>query len=76
MLLVARDAAKLAEVVATIRSRGGQAQAYACDLTDAAASATLAASVLASHGRVDVLVNNAGRSIRRGVRETYTRFPD
>ncbi|MCX7058737.1 MAG: SDR family NAD(P)-dependent oxidoreductase [Proteobacteria bacterium] len=76
VLLVARDAAKLAEVVATIRSRGGQAQAYACDLTDAAASATLAASVLASHGRVDVLVNNAGRSIRRGVRETYTRFHD
>lgn len=76
VLLVARDAARLEEVAATVRARGGQAHAYPCDLTDAAASAALVATVLAAHGRVDVLVNNAGRSIRRGVRETYGRFHD
>ena len=76
VLLVARDAAKLAEVAATIRERGGSAHAYPCDITDAVASAALAARVLAGHGRVDVLINNAGRSIRRGVRETYERFHD
>jgi short-subunit dehydrogenase len=32
--------------------------------------------VLAEHGRVDVLVNNAGRSIRRSVGRSYDRFHD
>src|SRR5690606_3362806 len=36
----------------------------------------LAAEVLEQHGHVDVLVNNAGRSIRRGVEDTVDRFHD
>ena len=32
--------------------------------------------VLDEHGRVDLLVNNAGRSIRRGVSHSYDRYHD
>ncbi len=76
VLLVARDPARLGEVEATIRARGGVAHAYPCDLTDQARLAALIEAVHAAHGRVDVLVNNAGRSIRRGIREAYGRLHD
>ena len=36
----------------------------------------MANEVLEQHGRVDVLVNNAGRSIRRSVELSYDRFHD
>ncbi len=36
----------------------------------------MADEVLAAHGRVDVLVNNAGRSIRRSVAQSYDRMHD
>ncbi len=32
--------------------------------------------MLADHGHVDVLVNNAGKSIRRSIRLSYDRFHD
>src|SRR4249919_1100681 len=38
--------------------------------------ARMAEEVLAYHGQVDVVVNNAGRSIRRGVGLSYDRFHD
>lgn len=76
VLLVARDAAKLEAVRADLAARGGDVHAYSCDLTDAAATAALAQRVLAEHGGVDVLVNNAGRSIRRGIAHSYDRFHD
>ena len=76
VLLVSRDAARLEEVRELIAARGGAARCYPCDLTDAAATASLVERVLAEHGRVDVLINNAGRSIRRGIREAFDRFHD
>jgi NAD(P)-dependent dehydrogenase (short-subunit alcohol dehydrogenase family) len=76
VLLVARDPAKLEAVRELIASRGGSVRVYPCDLTDAPSVATLAERVLAEHGRVDILINNAGRSIRRGIREAYDRFHD
>ena len=36
----------------------------------------LVKTVLDNHGHVDVLINNAGRSIRRSVRYSYDRFHD
>jgi short-subunit dehydrogenase len=36
----------------------------------------MASEVLERHGRVDVLVNNAGKSIRRSVSHSYDRFHD
>ncbi len=52
-----KDAAKLAEVRGTLP---GVVSTQALDLTDEAAVRAAAAATEAEHGRVDVLVNNAG----------------
>jgi 3-oxoacyl-[acyl-carrier protein] reductase len=57
---IARDSAKLAETVATIQSAGGQAEAFACDVTNGAAVQELIESIAEKWGRIDILVNNAG----------------
>lgn len=75
-LLVARRAGELDRVVAEVARRGGAAYAYPCDLTDGAAVDRLVGAVLADHGRVDMLVNNAGRSIRRSIALSYQRMHD
>jgi NAD(P)-dependent dehydrogenase (short-subunit alcohol dehydrogenase family) len=46
------------------------------NLADSAAVEELARTVLAEHGRVDVLVSNAGKSIRRSIADSYQRFHD
>ncbi|WP_205474482.1 SDR family NAD(P)-dependent oxidoreductase [Nocardioides sp. SYSU D00038] len=76
VLLVARRADELARVRAEIEADGGRATAYACDLTDGDAVDALVAQVLAEHGVVDHLVNNAGRSIRRSLALSTDRFHD
>ena len=76
VLLVARRADELEEVRAEITAAGGQAAAYPCDLTDGDAVDALVKAVLADHGAVDMLVNNAGRSIRRSVQLSTERFHD
>jgi NAD(P)-dependent dehydrogenase (short-subunit alcohol dehydrogenase family) len=55
--LIARDAAKGADVQ---RELGGQTRFVACDLASAASIDRAAEQILASHPRIDVLVNNAG----------------
>ena len=76
VLLVARRAEELARVQAAIEAAGGTAASYPCDLTDGDAVDALVAQVLAEHGAVDYLVNNAGRSIRRSLELSYDRFHD
>lgn len=76
VLLVARRAAELERVRADIAASGGTAYAYVCDLTDGPAVDALVAEVLAEHGAVDMLVNNAGRSIRRSLEFSYDRMHD
>ncbi|MBI2244850.1 MAG: SDR family NAD(P)-dependent oxidoreductase [Nocardioides sp.] len=76
VLLVARRAAELERVRQEIEEAGGRASAYPCDLTDGDAVDALVAQVLAEHGVVDYLVNNAGRSIRRSLDLTQDRFHD
>ncbi len=76
VLVVARRADELARVVSDVEGRGGVAFAHACDLTDGPAVDRLVATVLAEHGGVDYLVNNAGRSIRRSVALSYDRVHD
>jgi NAD(P)-dependent dehydrogenase (short-subunit alcohol dehydrogenase family) len=49
---------------------------YPCDLTDMDAIATMADQVLADLGGVDILINNAGRSIRRSLELSYDRIHD
>jgi citronellol/citronellal dehydrogenase len=50
----------LAATVETIRGAGGEAEAEPMDIRDADAVGRLFDGVLERHGRVDVLVNNAG----------------
>jgi 3-oxoacyl-[acyl-carrier protein] reductase len=60
VVCVARNADKLAEVVAEIEAASGRAEARTCDLSDHTAAAKLIEEVADAHGRLDVLVNNAG----------------
>ncbi|OXM63888.1 SDR family oxidoreductase [Amycolatopsis vastitatis] len=76
VILVARRAGELDEVRREIIAAGGTAAAYPCDLTDGDAVDALVKDVLGEHGAVDVLVNNAGRSIRRSVSLSTERFHD
>jgi NAD(P)-dependent dehydrogenase (short-subunit alcohol dehydrogenase family) len=75
-LLVARSVEKLEEAKREIETAGGVAHIHRCDMSDMDDVARMAEEVLAYHGRVDVLVNNAGRSIRRSVGLSYERFHD
>jgi len=76
VLLVARSADKLQEMQQGIEARGGAAFAYSADLSDAEDTERLITLILAEHGHVDVLVNNAGISIRRSVAKSYDRVRD
>ncbi|HEU4512796.1 MAG TPA: SDR family NAD(P)-dependent oxidoreductase [Nocardioidaceae bacterium] len=76
VVLVARRADELARVVAEIEEAGGTAHAYPCDLTDCDAVDRVVTAVLREHGGVDMLVNNAGRSIRRSLTLSYDRAHD
>jgi NAD(P)-dependent dehydrogenase (short-subunit alcohol dehydrogenase family) len=76
VVLVARSADKLEQTRRVIERVGGQAFVYPCDLNELGAIDGVAARVLADFGHVDVLINNAGRSIRRAVVESYDRFHD
>ena len=76
VILVARTVEKLDETIAEIEAAGGKAQAYSCDVSSAAKCNKLVKDVLKDHGQVDILINNAGRSIRRSVRYSYDRFHD
>ncbi len=76
LLIVARDETKLASVSAEIEARGGKVVTYSCDIGDGEACDHLIRRLLAEHGHVDILINNAGRSIRRGIDQTYERLHD
>ncbi|TCO45842.1 SDR family oxidoreductase [Actinocrispum wychmicini] len=76
VLLVARRADELNAVRDEITAFGGSASVYPCDLTDSVAVDSLVKQVLVDHEAVDMLVNNAGRSIRRSVFLSVDRFHD
>ncbi len=60
-------AADARDVVAAIRRNGGKAMDVAADVSDARAVAEMVAAVEHELGPVDVLVNNAGLAIIRGI---------
>jgi short-subunit dehydrogenase len=76
VLLVARDASRLATVADEIRASGGDAHAHAADLSSFEEVDALAEAVLAEHGGVDVLIHNAAHSIRRPIVASMDRFHD
>jgi NAD(P)-dependent dehydrogenase (short-subunit alcohol dehydrogenase family) len=63
---VDRDAEAMRETVARARDGGGEIITHVCDVTDAAAVATMVEACLAAYGRIDVLVNNVGGSAPGG----------
>ena len=64
VVLAARRAEQLKEVTDQINAMGGTALAIPTDITKEQAVLTLFAETMAGHGRVDVLINNAGTASR------------
>jgi NAD(P)-dependent dehydrogenase (short-subunit alcohol dehydrogenase family) len=75
VVIVARDEEKLARVRAEIATRG-EVTTYSCDIGDSEACDRFIERLSAEQGRVDILINNAGRSIRRAIDHTYERLHD
>lgn len=76
MLLIARREDALESLRQEVIQAGGIAEIYPCDLSDLEATAALGDRLIAEHGCVDVLINNAGRSIRRRIQDSYERMHD
>lgn len=76
VILVARGEEKLVETKQEIDAAGGTCWMYTADVADLASCDALVARVLKEHGTCHYLVNNAGRSIRRGVINSFDRFHD
>jgi acyl-CoA synthetase (AMP-forming)/AMP-acid ligase II/NAD(P)-dependent dehydrogenase (short-subunit alcohol dehydrogenase family) len=76
VLLTARSGERLEEIAAEIGAAGGDAHVHVADMTDVESVEALAGWVLAEHGHVDVVVSNAGKSIRRSLELSYDRFHD
>ncbi len=75
-IIVARGEEELHATRDEIVAAGGKCWAYTADLADIADCDRLVKQVLTEHDHVDVLVNNAGRSIRRSIELSYDRFHD
>jgi NAD(P)-dependent dehydrogenase (short-subunit alcohol dehydrogenase family) len=63
LVLAARDAARLEEVAALCRARGAQALVVPTDVADERACGALIERAVAEHGRLDVLLLNAGQDM-------------
>lgn len=78
-IICARDADKLAEAKKEILAEVGKDATvitYSADIANEPSCKELVAKLEAEHGGVDILINNAGRSIRRAIEASYDRFHD
>src|SRR5882757_1572360 len=76
VVVVARRQELLDAVAARITAAGGDARALTCDLSDLDAIDELVATLEKDLGGIDILINNAGRSIRRPLAESLERWHD
>lgn len=76
VIITARTQDKLDVVVDAIRANGGEAYAYTCDISDLESCDAMVQNVIKDHGGCDILISNAGRSIRRSINLAYDRFHD
>jgi NAD(P)-dependent dehydrogenase (short-subunit alcohol dehydrogenase family) len=76
VVVVARRRDLLDALVARITAEGGDARAYTCDLADLDAIDDLVVTLERDLGGIDILINNAGRSIRRPLAESLDRWHD
>jgi NAD(P)-dependent dehydrogenase (short-subunit alcohol dehydrogenase family) len=74
--IVARDRKKLADTVLEIKAEGLECEPFPADLTDMAACDEVIEKICIQMGPIDILINNAGRSIRRPIALSYDRFHD
>ncbi|MCO5111147.1 MAG: SDR family oxidoreductase [Burkholderiaceae bacterium] len=75
-LICGRDQAKLDEACAEAKAKGYAFIAYPADIADMQDCDRFVQQLIADHGGVDFLINNAGRSIRRAIESSYDRFHD
>jgi NAD(P)-dependent dehydrogenase (short-subunit alcohol dehydrogenase family) len=66
---VDRDLQSMEETVERIREVDGEVVTHRCDVTDSAAVAAMVAACVERFGRVDVLMNNVGGSVKGGAVE-------
>jgi len=76
VVVVARRKDLLDALAERITWAGGEAIAMPCDISDLDAADALVADVQQQLGGVDILINNAGRSIRRPLAESLERWHD
>lgn len=76
VLAVARSEERLGDLTASINAGGGRAVAYPTDLTDESAVSGLAKQITEEHGPLDIVVSNAGKSLRRSLHHQYDRPHD
>jgi NAD(P)-dependent dehydrogenase (short-subunit alcohol dehydrogenase family) len=76
VLVVARSVDRLEDLAASINAGGGRAVAHPTDLTDEAAVSALTKQITDDHGPVDIVVSNAGKSLRRSLHDQYDRPHD
>ncbi|MQW92391.1 SDR family NAD(P)-dependent oxidoreductase [Acinetobacter wanghuae] len=76
ILLVARTKDTLNQVKQEIEAKGGKASVFPCDLNDMDSIDAVSKQIIATVDQIDILINNAGRSIRRAVHESTDRFHD
>jgi short-subunit dehydrogenase len=76
VVLVARSQEKLETLATEIEQSGGRALVYKADLSSAPSTELLLSMLSRDRVEIDVLVNSAGRSIRRPVGDSYARVHD
>ena len=76
VLLVARSREKLEAIADQLHKHGGTAFVYTADLSNGEEVDALCEQIIQNHGGVDILINNAGRSIRRSIKFSFDRFHD
>lgn len=67
--VVGRDPARIEAVVREIVGHRGTADAYRCDVTQEAAVQELRDRIREKHGRLSILINNAGVNLRKPLTE-------
>ena len=76
VIVAARDPVKLEAAQQEAIRRGLSLVAKVADITEPSQCDALVKWIEAEHGGVDVLINNAGRSIRRGIENSFDRLHD
>ncbi len=69
-----RNPAEAGQLVAELAAAGRRAESYACEMTDEPSVRAAVAAVLARHGRIDCVVNNAGVNDGIGLRRPVADF--